>query len=283
MPVYLMPLLAAILQATSYTLDKVILSLRSISYKTYTAISFPMLFAVDCIIWLIYRPPISWSLFGGTAGLALAGTVAMLAITNILYYRALDHDHVSEINVLSLTSAIPVIIVNALIFPDERRLAIVIPALIATGAVIWSHWERGEFRFARHTPLFLGWLWFSAPLNAAAAKIILYTWNPIVLELVRDGAIALILFPLFRSSIKRFPMRGWLLFIATNIASSSAWILYFFGYQTLGIVYTGLLFALQPLLVYFSGVLLLKEPFAPKKFAAFLVVLASIGAAQILR
>ncbi len=277
------PLFAAVLQAASFTCDKVILNIRHINYKTYTAISFPMLFVVDCIIWFIVRPPLTFSMFGGTTGLVLIGTVAMLLITNILYYRALDHDHVSEINVLSLTSAIPVIIVNALIFSDERKLLILFPAIIAALAVVWSHWESNELKFARHTPAFLAWLWFSAPLTAAGAKIILATWSPIVLELVRDGAIALILFPAFRSAIRNVPVRGWFLFILTNTLSSIGWILYFYGYQNLGIVYTGLLFALQPLLVYFSGVLLLKEPFVLKKFIAFLVVIASIVVTQVVR
>lgn len=277
------PLIAAVLQAASYTCDKAILNIRRIDYKFYTAVSFPMLACVDVAIWFIFRPTLNLSMFGGTTGLLVAGTVAMLIITNLLYYRALDHTHVSEINVLSLTSVIPVMLVNALIFADERQLVILIPALIAAAAVVWSHWERSELRFARHTPAFLMWLWFSAPLVAASAKVILTTWSPIALELVRDASIALILLPLFWSSIRAIPIRGWFLFVVTNVLSATGWILYFYGYQHIGIVYTGLLFTLQPLLVYFSGVLLLKEPFVLKKFIAFLVVLASITATQVMR
>lgn len=277
------PLIAAVLQAASYTCDKVILNIRRVDYKLYTAVSFPMLVVADLVIWYFYRPSLHAGMFGGITGLLVLGTVGMLIVTNLLYYRALDRDHLSEINVLSLTSAIPVMLVNALLFVDERKLIILIPALIAAGAVIWSHWERSELRFARHTPAFLMWLWFSAPLAAAAAKIILETWSPIALELVRDASIALVLVPLFRPSIRHIPLRGWLLFALTNALSASAWILYFYSYQHLGVVYTGLLFTLQPLLVYFSGVLLLKEPFVLKKFVAFLIVLASITATQVMR
>src|ERR1043166_831594 len=279
----LTPFLAAVLQAASFTCDKAILNIRRITYKTYTAISFPLLFLFDCIIWFIFRPPVHWSLLAGTTGLLVVGSIATIIVTNLLYYRALKDDQLSEINVVSLTAAIPVLIVNALIFTDERRLAILIPALIAAVAVIWSHWENHKLHFAKHTPACLWWLWFTAPLNAAAAKIILATWHPIVLEMFRDGVIALVLFPLFYSSITRANARGWWLLLATNALSSSAWILYFVSYQQVGIVYTGLIFSLQPLLVYLAGVLILKEAFVPKKFVAFLIVLAAIVTAQVLR
>ena len=48
------------------------------------------------------------------------------------------------------------------------------------------------------------------------------------------------------------------------------------------LVYTMLIFSLQPLLVYFASLFFLKEPFHWKKFVAFIVVLASIAAAQIM-
>lgn len=275
--------LAAVLQAASFTCDKAILNIRRISYKTYTAVSFPLLLIFDGIIWYLFRPRLDWSLFSGNAGILVVASILVLVVTNLLYYRALKDDHLSELNTISLTAAIPVILVNGVLFADERNLVILIPALVASIAVVWSHWEDSRLHFARHTPAFLWWLWFTAPLTAAAAKIILTTWSPISLELVRDAAMALILVPLFASSMRHIPRRGWWLLLATNALSATAWILYFVGYQQLGIVYTGLIFSLQPLLVYFAGVVILKEPFVPRKFVAFLIVLGSIAAAQLMR
>jgi drug/metabolite transporter (DMT)-like permease len=274
--------LAAVLQAASFTCDKAILNIRRISYKTYTAVSFPLLLLFDCAIWAIFRPRLDWGLLDGQIGVLVIASILTLVVTNLLYYRALKEDQLSEINVVSLTAAIPVILVNGLIFADERRLAIVVPALVAALAVVWAHWENHRLHFAKHTPSFLLWLWFTAPLNAAAAKVILHTWSPITLELVRDGVMALILLPLFHASIKRIPARGWWLLLATNALSSSAWMLYFLGYQRIGVIASALVFSLQPLLVYFAGVVILKEPFAPRKFIAFLIVLASIAVSQLI-
>ena len=41
---FLFPILAAILQAGSLTLDKVVLSIRRVNFKTYTGVSFPLIF-----------------------------------------------------------------------------------------------------------------------------------------------------------------------------------------------------------------------------------------------
>lgn len=277
------PFFAAVLQSASFTCDKALLNIRSISYKTYTAVSFPLLVFFDGCIWLWFRPTITLSQFISPAGALALLSVGALIITNLLYYRALKDDRLSDLNVISLSAAIPVIVVNGFIFSDERHLALIIPALIAAIAVVWGHWEKHRMHFAQHTPLFLFWLFITAPLNAAAAKFILESWSPIMLELVRDTLISLVLLPLFYRSIRGIPARGWFLFLATNALSACAWVLYFYGYQTVGIVYTALLFCLQPLLTYFSAVLILGEPFVRRKFIAFLIVLGAIASAQLLR
>jgi EamA domain-containing membrane protein RarD len=67
----------------------------------------------------------------------------------------------------------------------------------------------------------------------------------------------------------------------TNILTSLAWILFFYSVQTSGVIYTVLIFLLQPLLVYLAAVLLLKERPTLKKTIAFAVVLAAIAVADL--
>ena len=70
------------------------------------------------------------------------------------------------------------------------------------------------------------------------------------------------------------------LFFLTNALTSVAWILYFYSYQRLGIVYTVLVFSLQPFLVYLSSLVFFKEHLDQKKIIAFFIILASIALAQ---
>lgn len=279
----LFPVLAAVLQAVSVTLDKAILSLRRVNYDTYVAVSFPLVFLITLGIFLVLQPPLSWTLLTGRLGWLLVGSIVLTVLTNFIFYRALDHDSLAEIETISLLDRVPTILIAGVLFIDERQVALIIPALAAALAVVWSHWERRHMQLVKDTaPLFV-WSLLTAPVGAAIFKELLQTWNPVSLQLVRSAAVAAIFVFLYRRAAGALSGQAAWLLIATNIFTTIAWILYYFSYQRSGVVYTVLLFSLQPLLVYAAAVLLLKERFQPKKFVAFLVVLGSIAAAQLMR
>ena len=277
----LFPIIAAVLQAGSSTLDKVVLSVRRIDYKTYTGVSFPLIFVFTLVIFLIFRPPLHIGLFAGSVGLLILLSIVLSTINNLLFYRALDEDTLGEMQIIRLVRNIPIILFAGIIFTDERNLFVILPAMIASVVVIWSHWEHHHFELAKKTKLFVIWSLIYAPIGAAIIKSILVLWNPISLELIRSGAIALFLVPLFFGSIiKNISPKAFLLLIGTNILTAIAWILFYFSYQHSGIIYTTLVFSLQPLLVYLASLILLKEKLQPKKALAFVVVLVSIAVAQ---
>lgn len=277
---FLFPILAAILQAGSLTLDKVVLSIQRVNFKTYTGVSFPLIFLITLVISFIFRPPLSLDLLAGNLWWLLLVSIGMTIVTNLIFYRALDNDKLGEIQTFKLLQSIPIIIFASIIFTDERNFFVIIPALVASSAVIWSHWEHHHFKIAKHTLPFVVWSLSVAPIGASISKALLASWSPISLELVRNGAVALIIGPLFARYAQKVSFKAFSFLIATNILTSIAWILFYFSYQRSGIIYTILIFSLQPLLVYLASVLLLKEPFHWKKAIAFAIVLLSIGIAQ---
>ena len=189
----LMPFVAAFLQATSFTFDKAALNVKRIDWKTYTSISFPLLMLFDALFLFIVHPAIQWSALGGLGGIFVAVTIVTGFITNALYYRALDDDSLHEMQTWGVFIGIPTLLVTSLLFTDERKLAVLIPALIATAAVTWSHLGRGNRLAIRpKTVAFIGWMLLATPAMASMSKIILQTWNPILLELVRDSVLAFI-------------------------------------------------------------------------------------------
>ena len=279
---FLFPILAAVLQAGSFTFDKVILSIKRVNFKTYTGASFPLIFLITLIIFLVFRPPLSLSLFTGNLFWLLLISIGMTIVTNLIYYRALDSDYLGEIQTFDLLRNIPIIIFSSLIFADERNFAVIIPAFIASIAIIWSHWEHHHLKIAKNTLPFIVWSMFAASIGAPISKILLQSWNPISLELVSSAVIALILGSLFIKYTSKISFKSFLLLLTTNILTSIAWILFYFSYQRSGIIYTILIFSIQPLLVYIASVFILKEPLRWKKVTAFIIVLVSIGMAQIL-
>ena len=275
------PIAAAILQAASFTLDKVALSIKRVGFKNYAAVSFPLIFLISLVLFAIVRPPLSSEMLGGIIPLLLAISAGIVIAVNLLFYRALDGDNLSELETLVLLEKIPIILAASLLFADERNFTVLIPALIASLAVVWSHFERHHFVMVRKTAAYFIPALLLAPVEASIAKIILETWHPISFEVVRGGLVAGVMSILYMRHIDRTPQGAFFPLLITNILTTIAWILFYYSYKTSGIVYTALLFSLQPLLVYFSSVFFLKEKFHAKKFAAFLVVLAAIAYAQI--
>lgn len=278
----ILPLLAAFLQAGSLTLDKVILSIRGMSYQAYVGLSFPLSFIMAFVVFLAMRPPIFAAHFWGMAGFLLFAAICYGVGVNFTFYRALKHDGLAELETIALLAGIPVVIFIGLVFADERNFTVLIPALIASIAVVWSHWERKHFHFARRTLLFLVWVLVAAPLSVAVTKMLLQWWHPISLELVRSGSVAIIFGYLYFRHKRHVPVHAASLLLLTNALTTFAGIFILFSYQRSGVVYTALLFSIQPLLVYLAAVFFLKEKLQLKKALAFMAVLGSIAVAQVL-
>src|SRR3989338_3891203 len=218
-----LPLLAAVLQASSVTLDKAILRMRRVDFREYTGVSFALLFLLTPAAFLIVRPPFPLTLLGGSMGFLILASSGMTVVTNIAYYRALDHDRLQEMETLGLLAAIPTIVGSGILFSDERNPAVLVPALIAAIAVIWSYWERHHFAIARRTLPFLLWALAAGPAQAAVLKILLASWNPISLELVRSAITAAVFGMLFRQSMRPVSLHAFRFLLATNVLSAVAW------------------------------------------------------------
>jgi uncharacterized membrane protein len=279
----LFPIFAAILQATGATLDKVILSIKRVSFRTYMGVAFPFYFLSVSVLYFIFRPGISYELFSGLLGFLLVLSIIEIITANIFYYRALDSDNLGEVEMIYLVSAVPIIIFSSIFFVDERNMVVVALALVASCALLWGHWERKHIRIHKKTLYLFLWIMIGAPLNAILTKELLQIWHPLSLELIRGGALALVFFLLFRKYAERIPVRALPLLIITNIFFAGSNVLFYMGYQQLGIVYTVLLFSLEPLLVYTASLLYLKEKAHPRKIIAFGIVLISVTIAQFLR
>ena len=277
---FLFPIVAAILQTVSFTLDKIVLSVKQVGFQTYIGVSFPFSFFVNLALFFIFHPLFPEGWFEGYYGLLLLGGIGISFLTNILFYRALDHDKLGEIETLSLLNAVLVIIVSGIVFADERNFSIMVPAFIASVAVVWSHWERHHTKIARDTLPYVCWALVMAPISALISKELLVVWNPIALEMARTGILAALFLFIFRDAITKVPPRALRLLIVTNVLTTVAIVLFYFGYQRLGIVHTLLLFSLQPFLVYLASIFILKERPSWKRSLAFVIVLASIGIAE---
>lgn len=274
---------AAILQAGSFALDKAILNLRKVDYRRYTLLSFPLIAILTGIGWCIIRPgtPLA-ALTTGIMPWILLGTALAQIISNILFYRALQNDTLNEIQLWSMFQRVPIIIVAGFLFADERNWFVLTLAIIAALAVVWSHTNHHRLVIRKRTAPYILWILLWAPIGAALSKIILRSLDPVTMELARSIPIALVFLLLYHSAARPIGARSWIYLLVTNLLTTTAWLLYYYGYQQLGIVRTILVFSIQPLLVYLGSLVLFRERFIVKRFIGFVVVLGSIIAAHLL-
>lgn len=275
------PILAALFQASSFTIDKAILSRLRVSSISYIGASFPLIFFITLGFFLFFRPLFPLEFFAEHWLLLLLSIVGS-AVTNVLYYRALKNDTLQELQSLDLLQVIPIIIFSGAFFRDERNTFIIIPACVAAIAVAWSHWEHHHFRIGRKTLPYVAWSLAIAPLFAPISKILLTGSHPISLELIRSGGLAVMFLLLFGAPARTLSSRAWGMVLVTNTLTSAAWILFFMSFQRSGIIFTLLIFSLQPLLVYFASIVILKEPVQWKKIASFFIILLAIGFSRIM-
>ncbi|MDD4353245.1 MAG: EamA family transporter, partial [Candidatus Nanoarchaeia archaeon] len=271
----------SILQSASFCLDKVILSVKKATHKQYLVVSFPLITLFTFIMFLIFNPPFNLELLYGKYLLLIILSISITIASNLIFYNALKKDFLGEIQIIELLKNFPLIIFAALIFPDERNYVNIILSLLAAGAVAWSHYEKKSFKITQATVILLLWNLIASPFRGIISKSLLEVWNPISLQLIIDGAISIVLLLLFYKKIKKLPKKAMPYLIITNILTSIAWVLYYYSYQASGIIYTVLIFSLQPILVYVASLIFFKEKFNYKKFTAFVIILISIIITQL--
>lgn len=201
----------------------------------------------------------------------------------MFYYRAMAVDTVHEVQLIGLLHKFPVIIFSSVLFAGERHIPTIIAATIAALAVLWSHIDHHHIRLESKTKQFLLYEMLISPFGVVAAKILLDTMHPIAFEFIRTFALAILVAPLFISYIGSVGTNGFLLLVCTNMITTVAWILYSFSIQRAGILYSVLIFSVQPLLVYVGSMLFLRERLEWKKAVALVVVLCAISANELLR
>ena len=278
---FLFPILAAALEASAMTLDKVALSIQKLSYKSYLGINFPLVTLVLLVVFLIIRPPISSALFAGKLPLLILLCALISFAVNLLYYRALSKDNLNELQIVDLLFGLPTALYASIFFVDERKPIILGMIILVSIVIVWSHWEKHHFKIAKRTSYYLIWIVTIAPFSPLAIKELLVVWHPVALTAIISAITTLLLAPIYLKYAPRTSPKAFLTLLVISIFNGLATIFYYFSYQVSGIALTMLLFSLQPILVYFASVFFLKERLHWKKLTAFIIILISIAIIQI--
>lgn len=268
------PFAGAISEAAGTILEKTVLRKRKINYKVYTVFSFLAIVLVSLPL-LYFFWKLTPEAYETKNLLILAFIITTSIIANLLMFYSLKREKVSELEPLRLFQPLFVILLAFIIYSTERKYSILIAALIASGALIFSHIEKHHFRFNKYLiAALLASLFFAVEL--VATKALLPYYSGITFYFVRCAAILLITLAIFRPNPKNIDKTSGILIFITGAIWVFYRVLLYYGYATYGVIFTTLLFILAPVFIYAFARIFLKEKLTWRNIVATIVIILCV-------
>lgn len=270
------PFIGALAYAVSTIMEKTILKIKKISIKNYLIVTF--LGVVIVMLPFIY---LFWGIkpqaFEFRNIIIFLVVIIFSIIANLFYLYSLKGEKVTKTEPARILEPLFVIILaiifSFLINPDlyERKLNVIIPALIAGVALVFSHIKKDHIQFNKYfTAAVLGSFFFA--LELIITRLILDFYSPMTFYFLRASSILLISLLIFKPKFIdiKTPIKLKILLI------SFFWVIYrviiYYGYLKLGIVFTTLVIMVAPIFIYIFARIFLKEKLSWRNIVASIII-----------
>src|SRR3989344_6368265 len=277
--VYYFPILGAISLAIGTILERHVLRKRKVDIKLYQVVSFL------CIV-LVMLPFIYFFWKADSAAFETKNIMIFVAvvlfsiIANLTAFYSLKWEKVGNLEPARVLEPLFVILL-AIIFSFfaenlyERNFKIIIPALVAALALLFTHIRRHHLKF---NPYFVAAVFgsFFFAVELVISRLILDLYSPVTFYFLRVSSIFLLSLLIFRPDFKKLNTKErWQIF-----ATGFIWMIYriivYYGYLNVGVIFTTLLLMLGPIFIYAMAYFILKEKISWQNFAAAIVIIGSI-------
>lgn len=274
------PFVSALTQAGGIILDKIILTRQRVEIRVFVPILFIFLFILSAIL-MPFLGWVHWELFTlKNIGLFIA-MIGLAFFWNILYYRGAQAEKVHEFELIIMAQPLVTVLLAGALFVDERNWYVLIAAIIAACALFFAKFTREHISFSKEM-WGLVWAVLLMSVELILIKLLLHILSPTALYAARTGLLAIAFYLYYRPHLKAVS-RVHYAFIATSAALGTIqMITKFYGFETLGVVYTSLIIAIAPVLVYIASSMLLHERIKLRTIISGLVILGCIIFATIM-
>lgn len=277
---FYIPILGAILDGAGTILDKTIVMKHRINYKNYTVYGFLALVLVmlplTFFIWEI--KPGAYSVFNL---LIFMSVVLFSILANLLTFYSLKRKEITELEPIRLMQPLFIVLLAFIfsfffeIYSSERKYSILILALIASTALILSHIKKHHLNFNKYILAALIGSFFFA-MELVISKTILQYYSSLTFYFLRCLLIFLISAFIFHPSIKSLENKTKILMFLSGITWVTYRLVLYYGYSTLGIVFTTMLFILGPIFIYLFARIFLKEKITLRHIISSVIIIICI-------
>lgn len=275
------PILGALALATGTIIQRKILKQKRIEIKPYhTAEFFAIVLAMLPFIYFFWQMDMQQALeFKNIFIFALV--ILFSIVANSFTFYSMKWEKVTNLEPAKILEPLFVIILAIFFsfFIDsglyERNLKVIVPALIAGAALIFSHIKKHHLKFNKYfIAAILGSFFFA--LELIISRLILDFYSPITFYFLRCSSIFILSLILFRPNLKSIDIKSrWMIFIIGIIWAVYRIIIYW-GYQNLGVIFTTLVIMLGPIFIYVFAWKFLKEKINWKNITASIIIIGCI-------
>lgn len=273
------PFLGALAMGAGTVLERVILKHKKMEIKLYQVLSFLSVCLVMApLIYFFWR--IDEAAFQLKNLFIFLGVVICAMSANYIAYYSLKWEKVTNLEPARLFENFFVVLL-AIIFSFfteglyDRDIRVIIPALIASVALIFPHIKRDRFRMNKYVlAAVIGSFLFA--LELVLSRLILAFYSPLTFYFVRCSTVFMISLIILRPKVKGMDKK---LTIMTLVAGV-IWVVYrlavYFGYLNHGVILTTLILMLGPVFIYAFANIFLKEKLNWKNIVSAVIIIGCV-------
>ena len=201
--------------------------------------------------------------------------IGLAAVWNYFYYTCLEKESLSDFQLIAVIQPLLTIFLSMLVFADERGYKIMIATVVAGVVLIASHLNRWKIDNPILTIPLLVAVLLSAIENLYLKEMLDIT-SPATLYFLRTFFVAIIFLGVSPAALRLSQPKHLYKTIIVAFFAVLTMILSFYGYQTIGVAKTNIIFLLYPIGTTILSVYLLKERIKKRKLIAFIVIVLCI-------
>jgi len=278
--VLVIPVIGAVALAVSTVFEKILLGKKKIDIKSYHVAAF--LAVVIAMLPFIY---FFWGVDSHVLSLAniliLALIVVFSTIANILMFYSIKWEKIGNLEPAWVLEPLLTIIISLIfyfilgneLFKTDSK--IFLPAIIAGAALFFSHIRKHHLNFNKYfMAAILSGVFFS--LELTLSRLLLEFYTPLSFYFIRCILIFAISFLIFRPNLGKVPGKIKLWILGMGFLWVGYRVMVYYGYISLGIVFTTLMLMLGPIFVYIFAWKFLKEKLDWRNIAASAIIVGSV-------
>lgn len=276
----LLPILGAFLEAAGAVLDKRIIHRLKVNYKAYTIYIFAAIILASLPLLFFF-----WNLKPEALlikNLSIFFLIVIFSVfANLLTFYSITREDLSEVEPVRLTLPLFTVLLAFIfsfffeIYKDERNYAIIFLGLIASIALVFAHIRKNRLYFNKYLIAALVGSFLYA-FELTLSKSILFFYNPLTFYFLRSLWIFLIVWMFFYNKLTPLKIKTKLLILIVGVIAVMYRVILYYGYQTLGVVFTTTLFILAPVLIYIFAAVFLKEKITKRQIASSIVIVICV-------